>query len=114
MDNLHDLIKDLANKMFDINKDDSFTLLERMEKHVRGIVKENAELQAKVTDLNALVNLQHISIDRHITRNAELLAKLTESEQENKKLRKIIALSNDDSERKWVKPKPKFWSRTNG
>jgi hypothetical protein len=35
-------------------------------------------------------------------------------EEENKKLRKIIALSNDDSERKWVKPKPKFWGRTNG
>jgi hypothetical protein len=40
----------------------------------------------------------------------EVQATIAELQSENKKLRKIIALSEDNNKTRWVKPKKKFWN----
>jgi hypothetical protein len=53
-------------------------------------------------------------IDIKIKKIHELQATLDSLQAENKKLRKIIALSEDNSNVKWVKPKPKLWGDKHG
>jgi septal ring factor EnvC (AmiA/AmiB activator) len=43
---------------------------------------------------------------------AQLENTILELQAENKRLRKIIAKTDDNI--KWVKPKPKFWGNKNG
>lgn len=55
------------------------------------------QLEADKKDLNALVNLQHISIDRHITRNAKLLARCKELEEVLTRIENPIKAFTEDA-----------------